>query len=139
MDRPSKIIQSGRPEVLLRAANDSLRPLSTVEAPLAVRPAPVLSGATPVWRLDPQYAHWLEAHYPHDPIWFCPLDVYDLHVRPADGRYTLEQMHDRLLQEAQRTGGYALSTLSGWRRRTAMCAVGGYRQKAWTSFLFAWG
>lgn len=128
-----------RPEPLLRAANDSLRPLSTVELPLAVRPAPVLSGVSPVWRLDPQYARWLAERFPQERVWFCPLADYDAYVRPADARFTLEEMHERLEREAARTGGYALSTLHGWRRRTAMFAVGSHRLKALTEFLFAWG
>jgi hypothetical protein len=128
-----------RAEPLLRAANDSLRPLSTVELPLAVRPAAVKDGTAPVWRLDPQYGIWLAQNFPHDPVWFCPLADYDANVRPADARFTLEEMHARLEREAERTGGYALSTLSGWRRRTAMFAVGSHRLKALTEFLFTWG
>jgi hypothetical protein len=139
VEQKSSRSASARPEVLLRAANDSLRPLSTVELPLQVRPAAVLSGTDSVWRLEPQYDRWLDEHFPHDPVWFCPLADYDSFVRPADARYTLEEMHDRLAREVARTGGYRLATLNGWRRRTAMFAVGSHRLKALTEFLFAWG
>ena len=139
MDRSRTTPRSGQAELLLRPANDSLRPLSTVELPLAVRPVPVLGGAPPVWRLDPQYQLWLAGRFPYDPVWFCPLEAYDRDVRPAAARFTLEEMHARLADEAERTGGYALSLLNGWRRRTAMFAVGSHRLKALTEFLFAWG
>ena len=139
VDRLRTIDLSKSAQPLLRPANDSLRPLSTVELPLAVRPAPVLSGTAPVWRLDPQYTRWLNANFPHDPVWLCPLEDYDRDVRPADARFTLEQLHDRLQRETAHAGGYALSTLNGWRRRTAMFAVGSHRLKALTEFLFAFG
>ena len=129
----------GQAEPLLRPANDSLRPLSTVELALAVRPVPVLGGAAPVWRLNPQYERWLDAHFPHDRVWFCPLQAYDRDVRPADARFTLEEMHAQLAGEVERAGGYTLTPLNGWRRRTAMFAVGSHRLKALTEFLFAWG
>jgi hypothetical protein len=38
-----------------------------------------------------------------------------------------------------RIGGYHLSEVNGWRRRTAMFALGSHRLKALTEFLFAWG
>ncbi len=139
MDRVRTLTRPAPAELLLRPANDSLRPLSTVELPLAVRPAAVKTGVQPVWRLDPQYDRWLQDAFPRDPVWFCPLADYDREVRPADARFTLEEMHARLEQEAERTGGYHLTTLNGWRRRTAMFAVGGHRLKALTEFLFAWG
>ncbi len=125
--------------MLLRPANDSIRPLSTIEVALTVRPAPVLSGTTPVWRLDPQYDRWLMDNFPHDAVWLCPLDAYDRLVRPADARYTLEEMEALLREEAVRTGGYTLTSLSGWRNRTAMFVVGSHRLKALLEFLFAWG
>ena len=139
MDRVRTLTRPSPAEPLLRPANDSLRPLSTVELALAVRPAPVLDGTAPVWRLDPQYARWLGERFPHDPVWFCPLLDYDREVRGADARSTLEEMHERLEREALRTGGYRLATLNGWRRRAAMFAVGSHRLKALTEFLFAWG
>ena len=106
---------------------------------LKVRPAPVLSGTTPVWRLDPQYDRWLADAFPHDDVWLCPLDLYDRSVLPADACYTLEEMHAHLAEEIARTGGYALAELAGWRHRTAMFVVGGHRLKALVAFLFAWG
>ena len=139
MDRPRALPTADPAKVLLRPANDSLRPLSTVELALKVRPAPVLSGTTPVWRLDPQYDRWLAEHFPRDPVWLCPLDLYDRMVRPADARYSLEEMDARLAEEVARTGGYSLSGLAGWRQRTAMFAVGSHRLKALLEFLFAWG
>ena len=129
----------GQAELLLRAANDSLRPLSTIELALKVRPAPVLGGTAPVWRLDPQYARWLAETFPHDQVWLCPLDVYDRMVRPADARYSLEELDALLQAEIAQKGGYTLSSLSGWRQRTAMFAVGSHRLKALVEFLFAWG
>ena len=48
-------------------------------------------------------------------------------------------MHASLAGEAERTGGYVLNGLSGWRNRTAMFAVGSHRLKALLEFLFAWG
>jgi hypothetical protein len=129
----------GQAELLLRPANDSLRPLSIVELSLQVRPAPVLSGAAPVWRLDPQYDRWLAETFPRDPVWLCPLDIYDRMVRPADARYTLQEMDAVLQAEVARQGGYTLGGVTGWRRRTAMFAVGGHRLKALVEFLFAWG
>ena len=139
MDRVRTLTRPGPAELLLRPANDSLRPLSTVELPLTVRPAPVRSGSGPVWRLDPQYGRWLAERFPRDPVWFCPLADYDREVRPAHARHTLEEMQERLEREAERTGGYRLETLNGWRRRTAMFAVGSHRPKALSEFLFAWG
>ena len=139
MNRTRRPTPHSQPELLLRPANDSLRPLSTIEVALGVRPAPVLSGTTPVWRLDPQYDRWLTENFPRDPVWLCPLDLYDRVIRPADARYTLEEMHAQLAEEAARTGGYALSGLSGWRHRTAMFVVGSHRLKALLEFLFAWG
>jgi hypothetical protein len=142
VERVRTPIESGAPDQprqLLRAANDSLRPLSTVELPLTVQPAAILAGASPVWRLDPQYVRWLQDHFPHDAVWFCPLADYDTQVRAADARFTMEELHERLARETERTGGYALPTLNGWRRRTAMFAVGSHRLKALTEFLFAWG
>ena len=139
MDRLRTMPRGGQAELLLRPANDSLRPLSTVELPLAVRPVPVLGGAAPVWKLEPQYQLWLAERFPHDLVWFCPLETYDRDVRPADAGFTLEEMHARLAGEVERTGGYALTLLNGWRRRTAMFAVGSHRLKALTEFLFAWG
>ena len=139
MDGVRETLGSGRAEMLLRSANDSLRPLSVVEVALKVRPAPVLSGTSPVWRLDPQYDRWLLESFPRDPVWLCPLDLYDRMVRPADARYTLEEMHAHLADEMARTGGYALAGLSGWRHRTAMFVVGSHRLKALLEFLFAWG
>ncbi len=126
-------------ELLLRPANDCVRPLSTIELALKVRPAPVLSGATPVWRLEPQYDRWLMDHFPNDAVWLCPLDAYDRLVRPANARYTLETLDERLREEAALTGGYALSEVTGWRHRSAMFAVGSHRLKALVEFLFAWG
>ncbi len=126
-------------QVLLRPANDSIRPLSTIEVALKVRPAPLLSGSTPVWRLDPQYDRWLSEQFPQAQVWFCPLEIYDRMVRPAAARFTLEAMDAQLAEEAQRTGGYVLSSLSGWGKRTAMFAVGSHRLKALTEFLFQWG
>ncbi len=125
-------------ELLLRPANDSVRPLSTIELALKVRPAPVLSGTTPVWRLDPQYERWLAEYFPRDAVWLCPLDAYDRLVRPADARYTLEELDALLRDEGARTGGYALGGVAGWRQRTAMFVVGGHRLKALLEFLFAW-
>ncbi len=125
--------------MLLRPANDSLRPLSTIELALKVRPAAVLSGSTPVWRLDPQYDRWLIENFRHDPIWFCPLDLYDRRVRPADARFTLQEINALLAEEAQRTGGYALGGMTGWGRKTVMFVVGSHRLKALLEFLFAWG
>ncbi len=139
MDRTRTTTASSETELLLRPANDSLRPLSTIELALKVRPAPVLSGATPVWSLDPQYDRWLAAHFPKDRVWLCPLDMYDRMVRPADARYSLEEMDALLQDEVRRTGGYTLSSLVGWRHRTAMFAVGSHRLKALMEFLFAWG
>ena len=126
-------------QVLLRPANDSIRPLSTIEVALKVRPSPVLSGSTPVWRLDPQYDRWLVEQFPQAQVWFCPLDIYDRMVRPADARFTLEEMDAKLFEQAQRTGGYTLDSLSGWGKRSAMFAVGSHRLKALTEFLFQWG
>ena len=126
-------------EQLLRPANDSVRPLSTIEVALKVRPAPGLSGTTPVWRLEPQYDKWLVEHFPHDVVWLCPLDAYDRLVRPADARYTLEELDARLREQAGLTGGYALGDVTGWRHRSAMFAVGSHRLKALLEFLFAWG
>ena len=126
-------------ELLLRAANDSLRPLSIIELALKVRPAPVLSGTAPAWRLDPQYDRWLAENFPRDRVWLCPLDLYDRMVRPADARYSLEQIDALLQDEVERRGGYTLGGLTGWRHRTAMFAVGSHRLKALVEFLFAWG
>ena len=126
-------------QVLLRPANDSIRPLSTIELALKIRPAPVLSGTAPVWRLDLQYDRWLVEHFPQAQVWFCPLEVYDRMVRPAHARFTLEEIDAQLFSEAQRIGGYALESLSGWGKRTAMFAVGSHRLKALTEFLFQWG
>ena len=139
MDSPEALTRPGKAEVLLRPANDSVRPLSTIELALKVRPAPILHGSTPVWRLDPQYRRWLAERFPRDAVWLCPLELYDRRVRPADARYTLEEMDARLAEEADRKGGYILSDLDGWRRRTAMFAVGSHRLKALLEFLFAWG
>ncbi len=126
-------------EPLLRPANDSVRPLSTIEVALKVRPAPVLSGTTPVWRLEPQYDRWLSENFPRDAVWLCPLEAYDRLVRPAHARYTLEDLDALLREEAARTGGYVLGEVTGWRQRTAMFVVGGHRLKALLEFLFAWG
>ncbi len=126
-------------EVLLRPANDSIRPLSTVELALKLRPAPVLAGSAPVWRLEPQYEQWLAERFPAAPVWFCPLEVYDRMVRPADARFTLEEADAHLAAEARRTGGYVLNGMGRWRQRTAMFAVGSTRLKPLVEFLFAWG
>ena len=139
MDATRKTRTAGQAEQLLRPANEALRPLSTIEVALRVRPAPVLSGVQPVWRLEPQYDRWLAEHFPRDPVWFSPLDVYDLKVRPADARHTLEEMHASLAAEMERAGGYILNGVTGWRQRTAMFAVGSHRLKALLEFLFAWG
>ncbi len=136
---PGKLTKPPAAELLLRPANDSLRPISTIELALKVRPAAVLGGTTPVWSLEPQYDRWLVANFPDAQVWFCPLDLYDLMVRPADARFTLEGLDAHLREEAQRSGGYALSSLGGWRQRTAMFAVGSPRLKALVEFLFAWG
>ncbi len=130
---------AGQAELLLRPANESLRPLSTIEVALKVRPAPVLSGVQPVWRLEPQYDRWLAERFPRDPVWFCPLEVYDRRVRPADARHTLEEMTVLLDEDADRKGGYTLNSVTGWRQRSAMFAVGSHRLKALLEFLFAWG
>ena len=139
MDRTRKPMTTGQAELLLRPANDSLRPLSTIEVALKVRPAPVLSGTDPVWRLDPQYGRWLARTIPPDQHWQCTHENYERLVRPADARYTLEQMHARLADELARTGGYALAELAGWRHRNAMFVIGGHRLKPLLEFLFAWG
>ncbi len=139
MDRTPRSRTAGQAELLLRPANDSVRPLSTIEVALKVRPAPVLSGAAPVWRLDPQYDRWLAEHFPRDPVWLCPLELYDRTVRPADARYSLEEIDALLSDEMARTGGYALGGVGGWGRRTAMFVVGSHRLKALLEFLFAWG
>ena len=130
---------AGQAQLLLRPANDSIRPLSTIELALRVRPAPVLGGTAPVWRLETQYDRWLDENYPRDPVWVCPLDAYDRLVRPADARYTLEELDGRLREESALMGGYALADVSGWRQRTAMFVVGSHRLKALLEFLFAWG
>ncbi len=126
-------------EVLLRPANDCIRPLSTIELPLKMRPAPVLAGTAPVWRLEPCYDQWLAERFPAAPVWFCPLEAYDRMVRPADARFTLEEAATHLSAEAMRTGGYVLNSMGRWRHRTAMFAVGSPKLKALTEFLFAWG
>ena len=126
-------------EPLLRPANDSVRPLSTIEAALKVRPAPVLSGTAPVWRLEPQYDRWLSENFPRDAVWLYPLAAYNRLVLPAHARYTLEDLDALLREEAARTGGYVLGEVTGWRQRTAMFVVGGHRLKALLEFLFAWG
>ena len=90
MNGPGKLIKPAAAELLLRPANDSLRPLSTIELALKVRPAAVRSGTSPVWSLGPQYARWLAEEFPEAKVWFCPLDLYDKMVRPADARFTLE-------------------------------------------------
>ena len=125
--------------MLLRPANDSIRPLSTIELALKIRPAPASSLVSPVWRLDPQYEQWLAQHFPQAQVWFCPLDIYDRMVRPADAPYTLDQMDESLREEARRTGGFALGDAGGRPRRTAMFVVGSLRLKALVDFLFQWG
>ena len=129
----------GQAELLLRPANESIRPLSTIEVALKVRPAAVLSGTASVWSLDPQYGRWLAEYFPRDQVCICPLDLYDRMVRPADARYTMEALHDLLADEAARKGGYVLNGVTGWGRRTAMFVVGSHRLKALLEFLFAWG
>ena len=47
-------------------------------------------------------------------------------------------MDARLAEETAERGGYTLSSLTGWRQRTAMFAVGSHRLKALLEFLFAW-
>ena len=125
-------------ELLLRPANDSVRRMSTIEVALKVRPS-AAAGAAAVWRLDPQYGQWAAREFPGVHFCYCPLGVYDLHVRPADARYTLEEMDARLRAETERSGGYLIPELARWRTRTAMFAVGGVRLKPLLEFLFAWG
>lgn len=139
MNGVGKLTKPGAAELLLRHANDSVRPLSIVEVALRVRPAPVRAGTTPVWSLDPQYHRWLADNFPEAEVWLCPLDLYNLMVRPAEARFTLEGLDAHLREEVERTGGYALNGLNGWRHRTAMFAVGSPRLRALVEFLFAWG
>ena len=126
-------------ELLLRPANDSLRQMSIIEVALRVRPAASSADAPSVWRLDPQYDHWAKREFPNTHFCYCPLSTYDLQVRPADARYTLEEIDAHLRAEAQRSGGYLIPELGRWRPRTAMFAVGGVRLKPLLEFLFAWG
>ncbi len=118
----------------LRAANDSLRPVSTIELALKLRP----TGAQQVWRLDPQYEQWMRANYPGARFYLSPLELYDRLVRPADGPCTLEELDAKLRAEADAQGGYTLEGHAPpWGRR-AMFAVGCRRPRALIEFLFRW-
>ena len=126
-------------EVLLRPANDSIRQMSTIELALKVRPGASPPEGPPAWRLDPRYEEWTRREFPDVHFCYCPLSLYDQMVRPADARFTLEEMDAHLLVETRRTGGYVMPELQRWRARTAMFAVGGVRLKPLIEFLFAWG
>jgi hypothetical protein len=118
----------------LRAANDSVRPVSTIELALKLKP----TGTQHVWKLDPQYDQWMRANYPGARFYFSPLELYDRMVRPADGPCTFEELDGELNAELRAQGGY---TLEGhalpWGRKT-MFAVGCRRPRALIEFLFKW-
>ncbi len=124
-----------RTELLLRAANDSIRPMATVELALRLQP----TSQRDVWRLDPKYEAWLAQHFPADRVHLCPLADYDRLVRPADARLTLEGAAALLQRDAPLPGGYRLQLAGGWGGRTAMFVAGSTRLKALLEFLFAWG
>ena len=125
-------------EVLLRPANDSIRPMSTVEIALRIRPVGSGDAHPTRWRLDPQYELWAAKTFPAARFCYCPLNIYDLQVRPADARHTLEDVDAQLRAETLRFGGYAIPGLTRWWPRTTMFAVGGVRLKPLLEFLFAW-
>jgi hypothetical protein len=119
----------------MRPANDSVRPMSTVELALKLQP----TSQRGTWRLDPQYEAWLAQHFPRDRVHFCPLVDYDRLVRPADASCTLEDVVERQRREAPVPGGYRIDGLGVWRPRSAMFVVGSTRLKALLEFLFAFG
>ena len=125
----------GGADRLPRAANDSFRAMATVELTLRLKP----TAASGVWRLDPQYREWAARQFPDAGFRFCPLNVYDRLVRPADARHTLDDIDAELNETAARIGGYALPELSRWWPRTAPFVIGSRRARALVEFLFTWG
>ena len=125
------------PELMLRPANDSIRPLSVIEVELQVRPAPVLAGAERRWRLDPQYAGWTRAHFPAAQFFYCPLPRYKREVEAADARVSMEEIDAVLRREGGPAGGYGLDDSHRWIRKAGF-AVGSRSVSALLQFLFTW-
>ena len=125
-------------ELLLRPANDSIRPLSVVEVELRVRPALVTAGAAPRWRPDPQYREWAQRRFPAAQFFYCPLPRYKREVEAADGVYSMEEIDALLGKDGGLIGGYVLEGVNRWTRNAAF-AVGSRSVTALLEFLFAWG
>ena len=132
-------LRLGRPELLLRAANDAGRPMSVIEVALKMRAVPAPVGAPKVFALDPQYAQWAMRTFPQAHFCYCPLDIYDSQVRNADALHSMEQIDALLRDQVRANGGYALSTPPAWLSRTTLFAVGSTRLKPLLEFLFEWG
>jgi hypothetical protein len=123
-------------ELLLRPANDSIRPISTVELALKVRPA---NADARRFVLDPQYEQWRLQHFASERLYICPLGAYNQLVRPADAPLSMEALDATLRRDAALAGGYMLETAGRWWPRTAMFVVGSSGCRALLEFLFRWG